>query len=439
MTRKSVVYLAVLLAAGCTPSSADKSDKPQQEKLLRVTLRCDKKCGCAPFDSIAADLVTVQRSKDAKKGESRMVFNALPRATVSLLRDGPKDDAPIVLTLFPEDDGKTLHLTVKDGVCYKNDVPCTIWIPENIKREELAKQLDALKKAKRDKHTDGLTVVLQLDDASLSVLKELKGSRVGLFLGMISGKKSLPAAFAGELTRAIGEVEPRQVMIDVGNVALLDRCRAKIEDLSLAMESPPHVIPDLSKFTALRGLTLVNVRGNVDLKPLEKLPQLEALTIFSEGCESPDAIASLPRLKFLAIPMKSAGNLPYLKLPALQYLAAQFPDDMDFSFAKKMSDLQTLCIWNVSEKLNLKPLEKLPRLRCLAISKNRDRNELKGFAERNYENVKAFQKARPDVEVVEYRGMCLGSIWMLALAAAAAVTAWLIRRHRVGNRLACQR
>ncbi len=192
MTRKSVVCLAVLLAAGCLPCFADKTDAPRQGKLIRVTLRCDEKCLCAPFDSIATDLVTVERSTDAKKGETRMVFNGLPRATVSLLREGPKDDAPIVLTLFPEDDGKTIHLTVKNDVCYQNDIPCTIRIPANITRENLAKQLDALKKAKKDKHTNGLTVALQLDDSSVSVLKELKGSRVGLFLGKAPGKAGLP-------------------------------------------------------------------------------------------------------------------------------------------------------------------------------------------------------------------------------------------------------
>ena len=443
MTRKSVVCLAVLLAAGCLPCFADKTDAPRQGKLIRVMLRCDEKCLNAPFDSIAADLVTLDRRKDMKKGETRMVFNGLPRATVSLLREGPKDDAPIVVTLLPEDDGKTIHLTVKNEVCYKDDIPCTIRFPATMTPKERAKQLDALKKAKKDKHTDGLTVALQLDDSSVSVLKELKGSRAGLFLGRIAGKNRLPAALADELTRTIGEVEPRQVTIDVGGLALLDHCFSKIEGLSLMMESPPDVIPDLSKFTALRGLTLVNVRGHIDLKPLEKLPRLEALTVFDEGCENVGAIASLARLKFLVMPLKSAGDLSYLKLPKLQYLAAEFPDDTDFSFAKKMPDLQTLCIWNASDKLNLKPLEKLPKLRCLAFTKSRKigMDEAKTSAAmdyKNYQNVKEFQKARPDVEVVAYRGMCLGSIWMLVLATAAAVAAWLIRRRQAGNRLACQ-
>jgi hypothetical protein len=443
MTPKSIACLAVLLAAGCIPCFADKTDNPRPQKLIRVTLRCDEKLHNTPFDSIAADLVTLARSKDAKKGAVQMVFNALPRATVSLLRDGPMDDAPIVLTLFPEDDGKTIHLTVKNDVCYKNDVPCTIRIPGNMTREDLAKLCEVLRKAKKDKHTDGLTLALQFDESSVSVLKELKGSRVGLFVGLPMGKARLSGPLAGEVTRAIGEVEPRQVMAEIGGLALLDRCRSKIEGLSLMMKSPPDEVPDLSKYTALRRLTLVNMDGHINLKPIAKLTQLEGLTVFSEGCENAGAIASLARLKFLVMPLKSAGDLSYLKLPELQYLAAEFPNDMDFSFAEKMPNLQTLCIWNASEKLNLKPLEKLPKLRCLALAKSRnaDMDEAKSAAAvdcKNYKNVKEFQKARPDVEVVGYRGMCLGSIWMLVVGAAAAVAAWLIRRRRVGNRLACQ-
>ncbi len=228
-------------------------------------------------------------------------------------------------------------------------------------------------------------------------------------------------------------------MIDFKDLALLDRCLSKIEGLSLMMESPPQVIPDLSKFTALRGLTLANVRGHIDLKPLEKLTRLEALTVFSEGCENAGAIGSLARLKFLVMPSKSADDLSYLKLPELQYLAAEFPVDADFSFVEKMPNLQTLCMWSTSEKQNLKPLEKLPKLRCLALSQDRRRDQPQPFVAKDFKNVKEFQKARPDVEVVGYRGMCLGSIWLLALAAAAAVVAWLIRRKQAGNRLAYQR
>jgi hypothetical protein len=438
MTRKSVICLAILLTAGCLPCFADTTDNPRQEGLIRVTLSCDGKPRNAPFDSIAADLVTVDQGKDAKRGETRMVFNGLPGATVSLLCEGPKDDAPIIVTLFAEDDGKAIQLTVKDGVCYKDNIPCTIQFPPNMKGEDRAKQLDALRKAKKDKHTDGLTVALPLEDSNSPVLKELRGSRVGLFLGKGPGKNSLSGVRAAELTRAIGEVEPRQVMIDVGSVALLSRCCSKIEGLSLMTESPPDVIPDLSKFTALRGLTLVNFRGHVDLKPLEKVTHLEALTVFSEACDNENAIVSSARMKFLVMPLKSSGGLSYLKhLPELQYLAAEFPDDEDFSFVEKMPGLQTLCIWNANEKHNLKPLEKLVHLRCLALSQGRDMEQRKPFVAKNYQNVKEFQKARPNVDVVEYRGMCLGSFWIVVLAAAAAAAAWLMR-PRLGNRPACQ-
>jgi hypothetical protein len=117
-------------------------------------------------------------------------------------------------------------------------------------------------------------------------------------------------------------------------------------------------------------------------------------------------------------------------------LATTFAVDVDFSFAAKLPTLQTLSILNVEEKHDLKPLEKLPHLQCLALSRHPVGDD-KGdrFAAKTFKNVQAFEEARPDVAVVEYRGLCLGSFWLLPVAAAAAVVAWLIRRHWVGKRV----
>jgi len=231
-------------------------------------------------------------------------------------------------------------------------------------------------------------------------------------------------------------------MIDSPGFDLLKGRLSKVESLFLIMDvRAGNAVPDLSKLANLRHLVLFVADdkgpGVIDVKPLAKLTQLKALTVFADGCKNAGAIGSLVNLQFLTMAWKSPGDLSILKrLPNLRYLAAQFPADADFSFVEKTPNLQTLSIMNMDETQNLKPLEKLRRLRCLAVSRE---NNAKVFRIEDFKNVAEFQKARPDVEVVECQGMCLGSFWLLPLAAAAAVVAWLIRRRWVGNRLACQR
>ena len=140
MMRRAFACLAVLLAAGCLSSFANKPDDPQADKLIRVTLRCGGEFHNTPFDALAVDLVTVEkRSKDSKAGGERMVVQGLPRATVSLLSDKSKGggDENSIVTLLPEDDGKTIHLKVENGVCYRDGIPCTIQIPPGLTGKEL--------------------------------------------------------------------------------------------------------------------------------------------------------------------------------------------------------------------------------------------------------------------------------------------------------------
>jgi hypothetical protein len=441
MERRVFVCLAVLVGAGLTSCFADSADDARTEKLIRVTLKCDEEFRESPFDGLAADLVTGEgRRKGSKPTGQRMIFNALPGATVSLLDAAKKGDDPAIVTLSAKDDGKTLRLRVDGHVCYKDDIPCTIRIPMGLKREDLAEQLELLKKAKKNNHTEGLTVVLELDDSCLPVLKELKGTGVGLAFGNAPDEKRLVATRREELSRAIAEVEPRQVMIDDRALPLLKGEFSKLEGLSLIMDRSSPVVPDLSRFTALRHLTLVNFQGHPDLKPLQKLTKLKALTVFGEDSENLAAIGSLAQLRFLLIASKAPGDVSFLKrLPALCYLSAEFPADTDFSFAERMPDLQTLCIMNANEKLNLKPLEKLRNLRWLALSQHPIGNDaIKDFTAGDYKSVKQLKKARPDVEVVEYYGLCLGSAWLLVLAAVAAMAAWAVRRCRMARSPVCR-
>lgn len=226
--------------------------------------------------------------------------------------------------------------------------------------------------------------------------------------------------------------------IDARGFDLLKDRLSKLDSLSLNLGSPNAAnVPDLSKLTNLRHLSLADESGRFDLKPLEKLTQLKALTIYAKECKNAGAIGSLVKLEFLSILFRSPDGLSMLKsLPDLRYLAAAFPADTDFSFAEKMPRLQTLGILEVGEKHNLKPLEKLSHLRCLALSQYLElgKGNTSSFEAGDFKNVKEFEKARPDVDVVSYRGLCLGSFWLLPLAAAAAAAAWLIRRHRVGHK-----
>jgi len=447
MTRKRIGCLAALFGTACLLGFASKLDAAKPEKLIRVTLESNEEFGVIPLECLGADVVNPGgRSNDMERTPKRMTFECLPGATVWLTERDNDSKHGGILTILPEDDGKTVHLRYGEHACYKNDALCTLDFTDAKNAKDIAKQLDILKQAKKDKKLDGLTVVLDLDDSSLLILQELKGSGAGLAIETKLDAKSLSNTLYQKRFRAISEVEPRLLEIDCRAIALVKGRLPKVETLFLLGTDFPSgdVISDLSKLARLRHLLLLVEKGTaaVDLKPLEELTQLKALTVFSmdQECKNADAIGSLAELQFLALLSKSPCDPSvFRRLSNLRYLAASFPADVDFSFAEKMPDLQTLCILNVEEKHNLKPLEKLPHLRCLALSQEPVGGGKKSFKAMSFKNVKDFEKARPDVDIVEYSGICLGSFWLLPLAAVAAVAAWLIRRRRVGKRLACQR
>ena len=85
---------------------------------------------------------------------------------------------------------------------------------------------------------------------------------------------------------------------------------SKLESLTLIENGPSgDAIPDLSKLTKLRHLLLVAEKssGAIDVKPLEKLTQLKALTIFApeQECKNANAVGSLGELEFLTLMFKS--------------------------------------------------------------------------------------------------------------------------------------
>jgi hypothetical protein len=437
MARRILVCLTVLLGAGCLAGFAAAADGGKPGKLINVTLDSEDEFGVVPLHSLGADVVNLAgRSEAGQQGTKRMTLECLPGATVWLIaKEANQDNLPI-LTLLPDDDGKTLHLKFAKYIAYKNGVPFSVDLAKAGSAGEAAKRWKAAKQAMEGKSREGLTLMVDFDDGSLSVLQELKGSGVGLFFPDSPDVNKFPKEAAAKLQDAIGDVEPKRMTLTEGGFAVLGGSLAKVESLYLKMEHG-GAIPDLSKLTSLRCFLLANEGGSLDLKPLAKLTQLRALTVVGNECSNAGAIGSLKNLEFLAMVFKSPGEAAILRgLHNLRYLASEFPADADYSFAEKMPGLQTLCILNVSEKHNLKSLAKLRQLRCLALSRNRERDESKTFVAAGYENVKEFQKGRPDVEVVEYRGICLGSAWMVVLAAVAAVAAiaaWLIRRRRIGS------
>jgi hypothetical protein len=427
---------------------AGKSDGAEPEKLINVSVEGEKKAFTViPLNCLGVDVVNPnQHGKDIGGGKKRMSFDCLPGATLWL--EGPKDasresdpTSEAVVTILPQDAGKTLQLRVDDCVCYKNDVPCTIRFPRDRTAKETQARLQLLRRAKKNNQLEGLTVSVYGDDACLPILNELKGTGVGLMLDTPSEKKKL-IAVSKQVARAVVEVKPRQLTTDIGTLALLDGDLSMVESLLLAYLESKQVAPDLARFTGLRRLLLIPGEDvkTIDAGPLGKLTKLTVLTLFADDCKNVEKLDTLRELQFLVVCSKSQGGLSFVKhLSKLQYLAAAFPVDTDFSIVEKLPDLQTLCILNISEKHNLKPLEKASHLRCLALSREGVADGDKEFVPKSYKNVKEFQKARPDVEVAEYQGMCLGSLWMLVLAALAAITAWLIRWRLRGNRLAYQR
>jgi hypothetical protein len=442
MTRRSIVRLTVLLATGCLLSLAGNAHAAKPEKLMRVTVEGNGH-NLVPLVCLGADIVNSGgHSRLLSEVPKRITFDCLPGAAVSFEQRTEDATPGGTIMVLPEDDGKVIQLRFTQHGCYRNGVPCLLQFSKEKGDKGFAKKLEALKAAKKAGKAAGLTLSLNVavgGAALLPVLQELKGTGAGLCLGALPDEKIQPGKVLQKLCRAIGEVEPKLLEIDSrGFAALKDRV-PNVGTLMLSI-GPGDGIPDLSKFARLRQLLLVveKGKGSFDLKPLAKLTQLTALTLIvaERRCENPGAIGELANLQFLTIMGDSALDRSILgHLPNLRYLVTILPPDEDFSFVEKTPALQTLCIGYIDEQRSLKPLEKLKHLRYLALGNGNE----KEFRAKSFKNVKEFQKARPDVEVVPYQGICLGSCWLILAAAAAAAAACMIRRRRGGKRLAWQR
>ena len=381
MMRKRIGWLVVLFGMGSILCFADRLDAAKPDKLIKVTLESKAGIGVMPLQCFGADVVNAGgQIKDMRRETplKRMTFECLPGAIVMVVAaEGGNSPEGGVLRMSPEDDGKILQLRFEKHTCYKNDVVSSVDLTkdENGKRRDISAELAVIRLAIKEKKTKSLTVVFDMDTSSLPILQELKGTGVGLVVERGPREiKDVPDSAMKELCSAIADVEPRYLELAATEFNLIKDRLSKVESLCLSTDSPPkNGIPDLSKVAQLRHLTLIAEKGRdtIDLKPLEKLTQLTSLTIFGleqgmqECCGDWFASGIAVLGGDIQVALRSCG-LSAFDEPAL--LATTFPLEADFSFAEKLPDLQTLCILNIDEKHNLKPLEKLRHLRCLALS-----------------------------------------------------------------------
>ena len=187
--------------------------------------------------------------------------------------------------------------------------------------------------------------------------------------------------------------------------------------------------------TYARNVNRENGPPTVDYAQLEELSQLRVLSVFGPRWQNVTQIGKLRELRHLSLLECEENGVGvdtsiFTGLPNLQYLAAGFSGNVDFSFVERMSRLQTLCILGLDTQHDLQPVIRSPRLTCLALHGKPDLRE----AEQKMilQKVDAFRLARPDIQVVVYEPfhICLGSFWLLPLAGAAAVLAWRIRQRR---------
>jgi hypothetical protein len=434
---------ATVLGVLCFFALANTTTAAEADRLLKVTIECDEEFVAVPFECLGVDIVNANgRGKNAEAGTKRMTIECLPNAVLWVcIEDSKNKSKPeTIVRLGPEDDGQTVRLRFEDYVAFRNDVPCTIQCVKEQTAAQRDRLLGLVKSAVQGNKAGGLTLSFPVDDSGLPIVEQLKGSGVGIVLDIPADAKK--KTISKKVLRGVAEAKPKFLALDCETLAMIDGPLSSVECLQLDMdESSKGVTPDLSAFAQLQYLFLgakkeVNV---ANVKLLAKLPHLKGLTVIADRCTHADAIGSLTGLQFFTLWCEPPDRTPsFDKLTKLRYLAAAFPVTADFSFVEKTPDLRTLCILGVEPKHNLTPLEKATQLRCLALATS-DKKGKKKPDFREFSNVKEFQKARPDVEVVEYWGICLGSIWMLGLAALAAVAAWVVRRCRRGNRLACQR
>jgi len=432
------------------------------ERMMSVTLECPDGgvIKVAPMLSLGVDVVnTTGMGKLGQEPGNRLSFACLPDAVAYLMvgygdasptggakpaetGKSPREvDAPLFLVLRRGDDGKTLKLRIDGPFVYVNDSPASLYFDVPKAREQdkkgaaartLKSQIrDAVKRLEELKNTQAawehFGVAIGMDEECLPILEVLKATGAGVYINGSSAVVKTPESVKDTLFRAVVEVNPHQLMIEGADLARLKGDLSFVETLYLGVDI--HGVPsDISRFRNLRHLAFVGDKGAIDLARVECLTQLRAIGSYGDKCRNADRIGQLRELRYLSLisdddapleNMSILGNLPHLK-----YLAIK-PAGDDVSFVEKMPELQTLCI-PISEQQDLKPLAKLASLRCLAVCGS-EADVKKALAQKN---VSEFQESRSDVKIVPYQGICLGSLWLVPLAAGAAAAAWWIRRRR---------
>lgn len=396
-------------------------------------------------------------SADGEPRSNRLTFDCLPGAMVYLIVGSAESDATngakatamgsppiqreaeLFLSIRPGDDRQTLKLRIDPPFVYANDKP--VWMEvsvpkiekKDVEKEDLAQLQKAhaeevLKKLKDLNQTpaawERFGLHLETVADRVPVLEALKGAGVGIYLDTSSSEAS--EAAGNTFWQALADVKPRQLMIDAGDLGRLPGEVSFVETLFLNVNSV-GIPNDLSRFSHLRNLVLVGNKSTIDFARVENLARLQAIGVFMASCKNIDRLGRLDQLQYLSLLGDEGetmmGTAVLAKLPRLQYLAAATPDG-DLSFVAKMPHLQTLCI-PVAKKQDFQPLTKLESLRCLAIG-GADADARKSLESGS---LKEFHQARPDVKIVPYQGICLGSFWLAPLAIGAAVVAWAIRRR----------
>lgn len=448
----TLLFVVVCAVRASGQASAPGSAEPavngpgaEPQPLMNVTLTCDPAWSMTvvPLASVGVDIVTLAGKTPGDVVEpAGLRVEYLPGAALCLYlaprdgQDNTKQRIELFVSLSAAEHGKTICLRPDGSLVYKDDRICWIGFREGGGTSPPAKESDASQEARplqqsneemfakvKEAYDAGQlpnTCIAQVgsDASDLALLQQLKGSGIGLFVAETS-HAVLPT---------VTSVKPTRLAIATEAFVEVSDHLDQVETLFLICDEKTP-ISSLSKLPAMRHLA-VFVDGSkvkLDMYTIQDLQQLLSLNIIGESIEHPEVIGKLSQLQFLMNATETpipTGDL--CRLPRLQYLLSRFPDGTNMSFVKSMPSLQTLVAADFSEKLDLSPLKEARGLKCLAISLDTEESE-KALG---YRNITSLKRDRPDIQIVPYEGMCLGSWWLIPVVVLAAVAAYLVHRRR---------